>query len=282
MKLANINLGGGITYGAISDNCFYEVEEKIKKEHPTLNSLIANNSTDSSAIQFSFKKERIPVINLNFLPPISESNKVICVGINYPKIYNNIPTKKPKNIILFSKFHETLVGHNDSLRMPLGLAEASFDYEGEIAIVIGKSGYGINESKAMEHLFGYTMFNDGSVRDWQKHSIHAGKNFFCSGSCGPFIVTKDEIPTFESIVLETKLNGNTVQKSSTRAMFFNLQEIISYVSSIIPLHSGDIIATGSPEGTGANQTPPRFLREGDILEISGTNLGTLKNFIKKI
>jgi 2-keto-4-pentenoate hydratase/2-oxohepta-3-ene-1,7-dioic acid hydratase in catechol pathway len=172
------------------------------------------------------------------------------------------------------------VGHNQSLCLPEGLANDSFDYEGEIAIVIGKKGFKIAQENAMDHIFGYTLFNDGSVRDWQKHSIHSGKNFYHSSSCGPYIVTKDQVKNFSDLHLQTRLNGKVVQSSSTKNMFFNLNEILSYISNTIPLRTGDIIATGSPEGTGASQNPPRFLKKDDVLEFSAPGLGVLKNTIK--
>ena len=279
MNLVIAEIHGEETYGLLKDNYFYEVTPKIKAKYPTLKSIMPQDVSILSESNFIARERKYSLNSINFLPPVSKFNKIICVGINYPKHYENALTTKPDNIIIFSKFHETLVGHNQSLNLPEGLANNSFDYEGEIAIVIGKQGYKITPADAMDYVFGYTLFNDGSVRDWQKHSIHSGKNFYRSSSCGPSIVTKDQVKEFNDLHLETRLNGKVVQSSSTKNMFFNINEILSYISNTIPLNTGDIIATGSPEGTGASQNPQRFLKTNDTLEFSASGLGVLKNSV---
>ena len=189
--------------------------------------------------------------------------------------------KKTRSYYFFTKFFDTLVGNEEALLIPSGRAKQSFDYEGEIAIVVGTPGFNITKNCAAQHILGFTLFNDGSVREWQNHSIEAGKNFYKSGSCGPYIVTKDEITSYKKLNFKTKLNGSLVQNGRLNEMFFDIDKIIAYISHIIPLKTGDIIATGSPEGTGASQTPERFLREGDILEISSEVLGTLTNTVER-
>ena len=284
MKLAKVKIENQETYGLVKNEYFYEVTDIIKKERPLLSDFI--NIIDSEGVDVNNPKSKIRsyfadtgcrLTSVKFLAPVSDKNKIICVGINYPKLYNAVSTKKPDNIILFSKLSDTIVGTDELLLLPKGVAQQSFDYEGEIAIVIGKNGFNILEKDACTHIFGFTLFNDGSVRDWQKHSIHAGKNFYRSSSCGPYIVTRDEVPRPNGLYFETSINGQIVQKAKLKEMFFELSEIISYVSGIFPLNSGDIIATGSPEGTGASQTPAKFLKKGDLIEISSKLLGTLKN-----
>ncbi len=152
-----------------------------------------------------------------------------------------------------------------------------FDYEGELALVVGRGGAGIAAGDALRHVAGYTCFNDGSVRDYQKHSVWAGKNFAASGAWGPWVVTADEIPDPARLTLCTRLNGEEVQRSSIGRMFFPVPAIIAYISSVTPLLPGDVIATGSPEGSGATRNPPRFLRSGDRLEIEIEGIGTLAN-----
>ena len=280
MSLVKARINNEETYGLLIENIFYEVSPNVKEKYPTIQSIMSADSSTLSEPNFSLKEHGHSLNSINFLPPITQINKIICVGINYPKLYNNAFTTKPDNIIIFSKFYETLVGHNQSIILPGGVASKSFDYEGEIAIVIGKEGFKIAQEDAMGHVFGYTLFNDGSVRDWQKHSIHSGKNFYQSSSCGPSIVSKNSIKNFSDLHLQTHLNGKIVQSSSTKNMFFSVNEILSYVSNTIPLRTGDIIATGSPEGTGSSQKPPRFLKKDDVLEFSVPELGILKNTIK--
>lgn len=287
MKIARATRNNQKTFGLIKGSYFFEVKSNSKNKLLTIRDLLIvinqkiNNSNDYiSEIGSCFEDKGHPVSSIKLLPPTTKKNKIICVGINYPKIYNGIFTKKPDNIILFSKFYDTLVGDQQALLMPAGMAKHSFDYEGEIAVVIGTPGFNIAEEQAAQHILGFTLFNDGSVREWQNHSIEAGKNFYKSGSCGPFIVTKEEIISYNQLNFKTMLNGKLVQSGKLNEMFFDISKIISYISSITPLETGDIIATGSPEGTGATQTPKRFLKEGDVVEISSEALGTLTNTVK--
>ncbi len=279
MKIAVGIVNKFVSIGIIEGNEFLAAKENLDQTTNTVQKLIQNGQSFVSRKTFKEVGTGVPINQVDFQAPISKTNKIICVGINYPKIYDDKLQAKPENIIIFSRHLETIVGHNAPLKLPSGSAKNSFDYEGEIAIVIGEPAFKVSPKNAMKHIFGYTLFNDGSVRDWQKSSLFAGKNFFQSGACGPYIVTRDEISEFESIILETKVNGKTVQEARLSEMFFSIQDLLSYISNIIPLNSGDIIATGSPEGTGANQTPPRFLRQGDTIDILATNLGQLHNYV---
>ena len=287
MKIARANRDNEETFGLIKGKYFFEVKSHLKHKIPTIQDLIIlinqkinNSNAFNSEIDSCFEDKGHSLTSIQLLPPTTKKNKIICVGINYPKLYNGNLTKKPENLILFSKFYDALVGNNQSLLMPTGTAKHSFDYEGEIAVVIGTPGFNIPEEYASQHIVGFTLFNDGSVREWQNHSIEAGKNFYRSGSCGPFIVTKEEIISYNQLNFKTMLNGKLVQSGKLNEMFFDLYKIISYVSNITPLGTGDIIATGSPEGTGASQNPKRFLKEGDVVEISSKALGTLTNTVK--
>ncbi len=287
MKLAVTKKANKTIYGIIKNSCFFCVRADFKQSYPTLTDFIIlidqklqQHSNQVSALEANFESVGHPLTSIKLLPPVTQKSKIICVGINYPKLYKDKPTAKPNHIILFSKFYETLVGDKDTLSLPLGKAKNSFDYEAEIAVVIGKPAFAIPKLDAEKHILGYTLFNDGSVREWQNHSIEAGKNFYRSGACGPYIVTGDEIHSKNELNFKTKLNGELVQNGNLTEMFFDINEIIAYVSHIIPLLPGDIIATGSPEGTGASQSPKRFLRYDDVIEISSPALGTLTNTVK--
>jgi 2-keto-4-pentenoate hydratase/2-oxohepta-3-ene-1,7-dioic acid hydratase in catechol pathway len=205
---------------------------------------------------------------------------VICVGINYPKrhpVEGVLPP--PEHITIFGKMEGTLVGHGEALEVPRGEAAATFDYEGEIVIVIGRGGRHIRRADALAHVAGYTIMDDGSVRGWQKQSLHAGKNFTRSGACGPWMTTADEIPDPSAMTLTTRLNGETVQHTPASAMIFPIPQVIEYVSHITELSPGDLISTGSPEGSGGSRQPQRFLVAGDRLEIEVSGIGTLANRI---
>ena len=215
---------------------------------------------------------------VKFLPPIPDPARIVCVGVNYPKRYPlDASIGRPENIILFAKLPGTILGHGAGLEIPAGEAAGTFDYEGEIAAIIGKAGRHIAPEDAHEHIAGYTAFNDGSVRAWQKHSVHAGKNFAGSGACGPWMTTADEIDAPEAMTVTTRLNGLAVQHESASEIYFAIKDVIVSVPHLTPIEPGDIIATGSPDGSGGSRVPPRFLSSGDLVEIEVSGVGTLAN-----
>ncbi|MGK7862078.1 fumarylacetoacetate hydrolase family protein [Falsiroseomonas sp. E2-1-a4] len=220
---------------------------------------------------------RWPLSAVTITAPLPEA-RLFCIGLNYPKPHPlGGEVKAPPHISYFLKHQAALVAHGAALRPP-GVSP-QFDYECELAVVIGKPGHRIAEADALAHVGGYTILNDGSVRDWQAHSVTAGKNFFESGSWGPCVTTADEVTDWRKLRLQTRLNGRTVQDSAAGAMFFGVEKIIAYLSTISPLVPGDVIATGSPEGTGATQKPPRFLVSGDSLAFEVSGLGILANTV---
>ena len=279
MKLGTVLIGNKTKYGVFIDKTFHSANAGIAKKFPTLQSLIAENSIGLGLSDNFFDGPQFNISEVKYLPPIPSSNKLICVGLNYEKIYpvegENPP--KPKNIILFGKDQSSIVAHNQDIEVPLGAAARSFDYEGEIAVIIGKKGKDISPSSAFEHIFGYSVFNDGSVREWQKHSIYAGKNFEKSSSWGPYIVTKDEIKDHKKLRLSTFLNSKLVQDTTADKMIFSIEQQIAYASTLFTLFPGDLIATGSPDGTGGSQVPKRHLISGDTLKITVSGVTTLVN-----
>ena len=210
--------------------------------------------------------------------PITDQHRLLCAGLNYHKKYPlGGEVKTPHQPVYFNKPPGSLVPHNGELLRPI--ASVQLDYEVELAVVIGRSGRHISESQALEHVAGYTILNDGSVRDWQRHAVAAGKNFYRSGSCGPWIVTDDVIPDPSKLSVMTRVNGEERQNASVKEMIFSVQEIIAYLSKIMPLEPGDIIATGSPEGTGGSMEPQVWLAQGDTVEFEVTDLGILANTV---
>jgi len=181
----------------------------------------------------------------------------------------------PPHPSIFVKLPEALAAHGEPLLRPR--VSDNFDFEGELALVIGKAGRHIPAARAFDHVAGYTCFNDGSIRDFQKHSVTAGKNFHASGAMGPWLVTADEIADPGRLTLETRLNGQVVQHASTDSLIYSIPTIIAYVSAIMPLVPGDVIATGTPEGVGAGRTPPLWMQPGDEIEVEIAGIGTLRN-----
>ncbi len=278
MKLASIRHQHSTCYGKVLDEGIILVDNRFQKQYPTLRDVITNNALGELAANTAGRNIDQPFDQIEWLPPIPNPPRIFCVGINYPKKYPlDNPAVSPENIILFAKLDGTLVGHNESLEIPTGEAAKTFDYEGEIGLIIGKAGRHITEKDAIDHIAGYTVINDGSVRGWQKHSVHAGKNFANSGACGPWMVTADEIDDLPSMHLSTRLNGETVQDATAAEMVFSIPEVIAYISHTIDLRPGDLIATGSPEGAGGSRVPPRFLVKDDMLEIEVSGVGVLRN-----
>jgi 2-keto-4-pentenoate hydratase/2-oxohepta-3-ene-1,7-dioic acid hydratase in catechol pathway len=279
LKLGTVLIGDQTKYGVFVGSIFHSANTTISEKFPTLQNLIAENSKGLELIDNFFNGPQFNISDIKYLPPIPNSNKLICVGLNYDKIYpvegENPP--KPQNIMLFGKEQSSIVAHNQDLGVPSGKAALSFDYEGEIAVIIGKKGQNITPSDAHEHIFGYSVFNDGSVREWQKHSIYAGKNFEKSSSWGPYIITKNEIKDHKKLRLTTFLNSKLVQDTTADKMIFSIEEQIAYASTLFTLLPGDLIATGSPDGTGGSQVPKRHLVSGDTLEVTVSGVATLVN-----
>ena len=216
--------------------------------------------------------------SISFDIPVPNQRRVLCAGLNYHKKYPlGGEVKPPKQPVYFNKPPGSLVPHNGQLIRPI--ASVQLDYEVELAVIIGRSGRHISESAALDHVAGYTILNDGSVRDWQRHGVAAGKNFFQSGSCGPWIVTSDQIPEPSNLSVITRVNGEQRQNAGVDEMIFSVQELISYMSQIMPLEPGDIIATGSPEGTGGSMEPQVWLTDGDVIEFEIPTIGILTNTV---
>lgn len=265
-------------YGVFRDGHVSPAAPPLIARYPTLRDLL--DAQDVKALGDSANLSApLPVEDITFCPPVPNPRKIICVGMNYPKPYpvDGVAPPNPEHIILFGKERDTLLGEGAALEIPVGAPADSFDFEGEIAAVIGKPARHVSVAQAMDHVLGYAAFNDGSVRDWQKHSIYAGKNFANSGSWGPWITTADALPPIGDLHLTVSLNGQIMQSAFGREMIFSLAEQISYASSLFTLHPGDVIATGSPDGTGGSRTPKRYLQSNDTLAIHIEGIGTLTN-----
>lgn len=211
------------------------------------------------------------------VPPLLPDASVYCIGLNYKSHVEEVARELPPQPSVFVRVHGSLVGHGRPMVRPT--VSDHFDYEGELAVVIGRPAKHVSEDHAWSHVAGFTCFNDGSVRDFQKHSVTAGKNFEASGACGPFIVTLDEVANREKLALTTRLNGTVVQQSDTSMLIYSIPRILSYLSSIVQLRTGDVIATGTPAGVGARRTPPLWMKAGDRIEVEIDGVGLLSNEI---
>lgn len=212
------------------------------------------------------------------LPPIPDAGaKFLCVGINYIPHIEEMGRERPEHPVLFVRFADSLVGHGRPMLRPA--ESAQFDYEGELAVVIGKRARRVRREDAYAHVAGYACFNDGSVRDYQRHSAQwtPGKNFHASGAFGPWIVTRDEAPEPATLELETRLNGVVVQHESVANLCFDVPRLIEYCSIWTQLLPGDVIVTGTPGGVGAGRKPPLWMKAGDTVEVEIRGVGLLRN-----
>lgn len=217
--------------------------------------------------------------DVRFLPPLAPGARVFCVGLNYKSHVSETGQGLPPYPTLFLRTHESWVGHGQPLLRPT--VSDKFDYEGELAVVIGQACRHVPEADALAVIGGYTCCNEGSVRDFQKHSATGmtGKNFDASGSLGPWIVPAGEIPDPAALLLTTRLNGQEVQRSGTDLLIYSIPRIISYLSSSLQLKPGDVIATGTPAGVGSRREPPVWLAPGDVVEVEISGVGVLRNVV---
>jgi 2-keto-4-pentenoate hydratase/2-oxohepta-3-ene-1,7-dioic acid hydratase in catechol pathway len=220
--------------------------------------------------------------DVTFLPPIPDPQKLWCIGVNYKdrnEEYKDA-SELPKYPSLFVRAPTSVVGHDQPIVRPR--VSEQLDYEGEIVIVIGREGRRIRRERAHKHIFGLTLCNEGSVRDWLRHgkfNVTQGKNFDRSGSVGPWIVTSDEVPPMEPLDIMTRVNGEMRQHDSTQRLMFPFDFLIEYLSTFATLKPGDLIATGTPTGAGARFDPPKWLVPGDVVEVESPAIGILRNTI---
>ena len=282
MKLACYRHNEKPRLGVYTDEGIIEVAGDLAGTYPSIRAVIEKSGFADIESWADGRDPDHGLEDVEYVAPLYDAEKVICVGVNYPKrhpVDGEIPP--PQNIFLFNKWEGALVGHMQPLIQPPPPAADSYDYEGELVLVIGKEGRAIAKDQAFDHIAGYTILNDGSVREWQKHGVPNGKNFTGSGASGPCFVTADEIVDVSAMELKTRLNGEQVQNATVADMIFDIPTIINYVSTIVHLRPGDIISTGSPEGSGGSRQPQRFLSLGDELEIEWSGIGCLKNRVVK-
>lgn len=218
---------------------------------------------------------------LQWLPPITEPRRILCIGVNYATHAaesDRAPTGT-EHPVVFTRFPSSLVGHEQPLIRPR--ASTAFDWEGELAVVIGRRARHVDAADAHRMIGGWSCFNDGTLRDFQRHTSQfiPGKNFDDSGSFGPWIVTPDELPDASALDIATTVNGQTMQHASTSDLIHPIDRLIAYCSTFTTLEPGDVIATGTPGGVGYARTPPIFLVPGDVVEVTIEGIGTLRNTV---
>lgn len=281
MKLASYRSGGRDSYGLVRDGGIVDLGSRLKSI-PDLKALLEHGLDVLDSISPDIPAD-FSVAEVDFLPVIPNPGAIFCVGLNTQSHFDEIEETlgsypvKPQRPWLFMRTARAQVGHDQPLEKPNG--SPLFDYEGEIAIVIGRRGRFVSEAEALDYVGGYSCFNDGSLRDFQLHSplFTAGKNFPRSGAFGPWLATPDEVGPIEALRLTTKVNGRLVQDMPYSDLMFGFAELISYISQFTELQPGDVIVTGSAEGVGVLRQPPLMLQDGDICEIEIGGIGVLRN-----
>jgi 2-keto-4-pentenoate hydratase/2-oxohepta-3-ene-1,7-dioic acid hydratase in catechol pathway len=278
MKFLSYSHQGQASWGLATDT---GVVSLSSAQHPTLRSALAAGMLDKLGVAAQGQPDTCSLDQITYLPVITDPGKIICIGHNYEEHRVETERDKTENPTVFLRVADSQTGHLQPLLMPP--ESDHFDYEGEIAVVIGKGGRRIARDQAWEHVAGYSAYNDGSVRDWQRHTTQftPGKNFVGTGAFGPILVTRGEIADGEELSLTTRLNGQVMQHATTAMLIFPIPRLIEYVSTFTTLAPGDVIVSGTPGGVGARRQPPVWMREGDLVEIEVSKIGVLRNRVER-
>jgi len=275
LKLASYERDGEISFGLAVDGGLIDLPGRSGRS-PDLAQALAEGDVAELA-SFGHDKPEFSFESVKFLPVVPRPRKIICVGLNYREHAAETGKDLPSYPTLFVRFADSVVGHREPLTCPT--VSHRFDYEGELAVIIGRPARHVDRARALDFVAGYTCFNDATVRDWQGHTTQftPGKNFVGSGAMGPFLTTADEIPEPSALSLTTRFNGSVVQQASTGAMIFDVPTLIEYISTFTQLLPGDVIATGTPAGVGYRRQPRLYMKAGDVVEVEIEGIGTLSN-----
>ena len=280
MKLVSFLRLGEVTFGIEKNHGIIDLGERLKNRMRT-KSIIELLHTDSMPLEEDLENlsPDYSFSDITFLPVIPDPGKILCIGLNYEK--HRIETKREESgyPTIFTRFSDSQVAHNQYLVKPS--VSDRFDFEGELAVIIGKGGRNIQEKDAMNHIAGYSCYNDGSIRDWQKHTSQfaPGKNFPKTGAFGPGMVLRQSISDYKKLKIQTRLNNEVVQDACLDQLIFDIPRLIAYCSSFNCLSVGDVIVTGTPGGVGDRRDPPLYLKEGDNIEVEISEVGLLKNHV---
>jgi 2-keto-4-pentenoate hydratase/2-oxohepta-3-ene-1,7-dioic acid hydratase in catechol pathway len=273
MRLVSFRQAGAEKFGAVVDGGIVDLSKRLSSRWASLREAIADKGLADLAAAAKGQRADYKMADVELQPVIPHPDKILCVGLNYASNVGEVGRQLPTVPSVFSRLHNTLVPAGGNIVRPNSSVE--FDFEGELAIVIGERCRHVSRGHALSVVAGYTCFLDASVRDFQKHSVTAGKNFPATGPLGPWMVTSDVIADPQRLELTTRLNGTVVQHDTTDHMIFDVATIIEYLSTVTWLEPGDIIATGTPDGVGLGRKPPLWMKVGDKVEVEISGIGTL-------
>ena len=280
MKLISFLHQGTSSYGVVQGDNVLDLTPILGQQAPDLKTLIAKNLLGQVAELVQSRPFTLKFSELTLLPVIPNPGQIFCIGLNYGEHVRETCREVTETPVIFLRLADSQVAHGQDIVRPP--ESHRLDYEAEIAVIIGKPGRRIKEEDAWDHIAGYSCYNDGSVRDWQVATSQwtPGKNFYKTGGFGPWMVTSDEIPPAQVMRLQTILNGQVLQDTTTDKMIHSIPRQIAYISTFIPLSAGDVIVTGTPGGVGNKRDPQIFMKPGDVCEIVVDAIGTLRNGVR--
>ena len=280
MKFVNFEFEGARSFGLLDGGHIIDLARHFDGQFPNLRSFVACDAWLDLAREARKAEPLCSVGDINWLPVIHNPPRIFCVGLNYHSHRNEMGREPTGHPVIFTRTRESQTGHNQPILLPR--VSNMLDFEGELAVVLSKAGRYIDESRAFEHIAGYACYNDGTARDWQRHTHQwtPGKNFPSTGAFGPYLVDWVEFGEVGPQKIETRLNGETVQQAHLSDMIFSLPRLIAYLSSFTTLQPGDVIASGTPGGVGFKRTPQLFMNPGDRVEVEIEGIGVLSNSIE--
>lgn len=275
MRLSTVRIAGRTTWGVVDQDSFRDVGTVLAERYADLKAAIAAGL--AGVAEATASANATPLADIEWLPVVPNPDKILCVGLNYEMHRQETGRSEVENPTIFARYSNSQIGHLAPIVRPK--VSTDLDYEGELAIIIGKPGRYISRGEALNHVAGYAIYNDGSIRDFQRHThqFTPGKNFPDTGAFGPWMMTPDELGPLPDLRIRTRLNGQVVQDATFGQMIFDIARQIEYCSSFTHLEAGDVIASGTPGGVGAKRNPPLWMKPGDIVEVEIDKLGTLRN-----
>ena len=279
MKLASFSVDGRESFGVVAGDGVVDLRPIAGEVGATLREALERGALDRVRTWSAGRRADARFDALRFLPVIPQPSKILCVGINYHSHVKETGRDVPTHPMIFTRFADSQAGHLQPLVRPR--VSEKLDFEGELAVVIGRHARHVKAATALDHVAGYSAYNDGSVRDWQRHTIQftPGKNFPRTGGFGPWLVTTDEIPDPSTLSLTTRLNGAVMQSATIDDLIFPVETLIEYCSTFTNLDPGDVIITGTTGGVGAFREPPLWMKAGDVVEVEISGIGVLRNTV---
>lgn len=275
MRFATFDAAGRQGYGTVAGEHVRAASDKLLSRYPDLRAVITAEALRELAEDVG--GDLLALADITLLPVIPNPGKVFCIGVNYRPHAEEMGRELPQYPTVFTRFATSLVGHGEALVKPH--ASEAYDFEGELAVIIGRPARHVSREQALDYVAGYSCFMDGSIRDWQKHTSQftPGKNFEQSGALGPWLLARDQIADIGGVALTTTVNGDVMQRGRIDELLFDIPAIIEYCSTFCELRPGDVIATGTPGGVGAARKPPRWLQAGDVVSVDLGEIGRLEN-----